>query len=91
MPESAQRRSGQQGDIKSKTAPLKQRYPRFPLTVYLLFYFGKQVVQLSISSRDAEDRLLEASYLVLMVAVVSAGLALTGFVLLELTAAFSFR
>lgn len=73
------------------TSPLKQRYPRFPLTVWLLFYFGKQVVLLSISSKDAEDRLLEASYLVLMVAVVAAGLALTGFVLLELAAAFSFR
>jgi hypothetical protein len=73
------------------TSPLKQRYPWFPLTLWLPFYLVKQAVQLSISSKDAEDRLLEASYLILFVAVILAGLALTGFVILEAFAAFSTR
>ena len=73
------------------TSPLKQRYPWFPLTIWLLFYFMKQAIQLSISSKDVEDRLLETSYLVLLVAVILAGLALTVFVLLELYATFSSR
>ena len=71
------------------TSPLRQRYPWFPLAGWLLLYFIKQAIQLSISSKDAEDRLLETSYLVLLIAVVLAGLALTIFVLLELYATFS--
>jgi hypothetical protein len=71
------------------TSPLKQRYPWFPLTIWLLFYFVKQAVQLSISSKDVEDQLLETSYLVLLVAVILAGLALTTYVLLELYTTFS--
>lgn len=71
------------------TSSFKQRYPGFPLTIWLLLYFVKQAIQLSISSNDAEDRLLEASYLMLLVAVIVAGLALTIFVLLKLYASFS--
>lgn len=71
------------------TSPLKQRYPWFPLTIWLLSYFIKQAVQLSIYSKEAEDQLLETSYLVLLIAVILAGLALTTFVLLELYATFS--
>lgn len=71
------------------TSPLKQRYPWFPLTIWLLFYFIKQAVQLSIYSKDSEDQLLETSYLVLLIAVILAGLALTTFVLLELYTTFS--
>lgn len=71
------------------TSPLKRRHPWFPLTIWLLFYFVKQAVQLSISSRDVEDRLLETSYLVLLIAVVLAGLAMTVFVLMELYTTFS--
>jgi len=70
-------------------SPFKQRYPWFPLPLWLVFYFIKQAVQLSIHSKDAEDQLLEASYLVLLVAVILAGLALTVFVLLELYTTFS--
>jgi hypothetical protein len=33
-------------------SPLKQRYPWFPLTIWLPFYFFKRAVQLSISSKD---------------------------------------
>lgn len=71
------------------TSPLKQRYTWFPLTIWLPSYYIKQVVQLSISSKDLEDQLLEASYLTLFVAVLLAGLALTIYVLLELYATFS--
>ena len=71
------------------TSPLKQRYPWFPLAIWLLSYFIRQAVQLSISSRDREDQLLEASYLMLVTAVITAGLALTTFVLLELYGTFS--
>lgn len=71
------------------TSPLKQRYPWFPLTIWLPLYFIKQAVQLSLSSKDAEDQLLEVSYLTLFVAVVLAGLAMTGFVLVEIYAALS--
>lgn len=65
------------------TSSIKQRYKWLPLTIWLSFYFIKQMVQLSISSKDAEDQLLEESYLTLFVAVLLAGLALTIFVLLE--------
>jgi hypothetical protein len=71
------------------SSPFRQRYPWFPLALWLLIYFIKQAVRLSLSSKDAEDRLLETSYLVLLTAVVLAGLALTIFVLLELFATFS--
>lgn len=71
------------------TSPLKQRYPGFPLTLWLPIYFVKQGIRLSISSKDAEDQLLEASYLMLFVAVISAELALIIYVLLELYATFS--
>ena len=85
-----------QGPVKDVLGPsvnhvlvLKQRYPWFPLTIWLFFYFLKKAFQLSISSKDAEDQLLETSYLVLLIAVILAGLALTIFVLLELYATFS--
>jgi hypothetical protein len=71
------------------SSPLKKRYAWFPLTIWLPFYFIKQMVQLSISSKDAEDQLLEASYLILFVAVILAELALITFVLLEFYATFS--
>jgi hypothetical protein len=41
------------------------------------------------SAKDAEDQLLEVSYLVLFVAVILAELALAVFVLLELNRTFS--
>jgi hypothetical protein len=65
-------------------SPVKKRYPWFPLTLWLPFYFLKQGIRLSISSKDAEDRLLETSYLMLFIAVIAAELALLIFVLLEL-------
>ena len=71
------------------TSPLKRRYAWFPFPIWLLFYFIKQAVRLSISSKDVEDQLLEACYLMLLIAVVMAGLALTSLVLLEISAAFS--
>lgn len=71
------------------TSPLKQRYPWIPLTIWLSFYFMKQAVHLSITSKDGEDQLLEISYLTLFIAVIFAGIALTIFVLLEVYAAFS--
>jgi hypothetical protein len=71
------------------SSPLKKRYPWLPLTLWLPFYFIKSAVQLTITSKDAEDQLLEASYLMLFVAVILAGLALWIFVLVELFAAFS--
>ncbi len=71
------------------TSPLKQRYPWVPLSLWLLYYFAREAVRLSISSKDAEDQLLEISYLTLFIAVILAGLALTIFVLLEIFATFS--
>lgn len=73
------------------TSPLKRRYPGFPLTIWLAFYFIQQAVRLSVSSKDAEDQLLEISYITLFVAVILAGLALMIFVLLEIFATFSLR
>ncbi len=70
------------------TSPLKQRYAWFPLTIWLMFYYIKQVIHLSISSKDAEDQLLEASYLTLFIGVIMAGLALAIFVLLAVYASF---
>jgi hypothetical protein len=71
------------------SSPLKKRYPWFPLTIWIPFYFLKQGIRLSISSKDAEDQLLEASYLMLFIAVIAAELALMIFVLLELIATIS--
>ena len=72
------------------TSPLKRRYPWFPFPIWLFFYFIRQAVHLSLSSnKDAEGQLLEACYLMLLLAVITAGLALTAFVLLELYATFS--
>ena len=73
------------------TSPIKRRYPRFPLPFWLFFYFIQQAVRLSFSSKDAEDQLLEISYLTLFIAVILAGLALTIFVLLEILATISFK
>ncbi len=73
------------------TSALMQRHPRFPLAIWLSLYFIRQAVHLSISSKDAEDRLLEVSYLTLFIAVILAGLALTIFVFLEIFATFSLR
>jgi hypothetical protein len=77
------------GKLPTETTPLKQRYPWFPFSIWLLFYFIKQALQLSIHSKDEEDRLLETSYLVLLIAVILAGMALAIFVLLNLYATFS--
>ncbi len=68
------------------TSAVKQRYPWFPLPIWLFFYFFQRAVHLSISSKDAEDQLLEISYLTLFLGVILAGLALTIFVLLEIFA-----
>jgi hypothetical protein len=72
-------------------SPLKQRYPWFPLAVWLFLYFVQQAIHLSISSKNAEDQLLEISYLTLFIAVILAGLALTIFVLLEIIATISLK
>jgi hypothetical protein len=71
------------------TSPIKQRYPWFPLTIWLSYYFIQRAIQLSISSKYAEDQLLEVSYLVLFIAVLFAGLALAIYVFLELYVTFS--